>query len=76
MVMRVFLPLVLIAAALIGIGIVYPTVNGPFRVDCGQLDETTCEQLWREAAIREEGPTALLPVTRVRVSGTVTGTDP
>lgn len=73
--MRVFLPLLLVATALIGLGIVYPALNGPFRVDCGQLDEATCAQLWREAAIREEGPTGLLPVTRVRVSGTITGTD-
>ena len=70
MVTRVFLPLVLVAAALIGLGIVYPTLNGPFRVDCGQADETTCAQLWREAALHQEGPTALLPVTRVRVTVT------
>jgi hypothetical protein len=66
----VFLPLVLVGAALIGLGIVYPTLNGPFRVDCGELDETTCAQLWREAALHEEGPTALLPVTRVRITVT------
>jgi hypothetical protein len=70
MVARVFLPLILVAAALIGLGVVYPTLNGPFRVDCGQADEQTCEQLWREVALREEGLTALLPVTRVRVSVT------
>jgi hypothetical protein len=68
MVTRVFLPLVLVAAALIGLGIVYPTLNGPFRIDCGQLDETTCEQLWREAELHEEGLTSLLPVTRVRIT--------
>lgn len=64
---RVFLPLVLVFGALFTIGVVYPTLNGPFRVDCGDLDGTTCEEIWREAAHHEVGPTALLPVTRVRV---------
>ncbi|HJT64615.1 MAG TPA: hypothetical protein VJ839_07595 [Candidatus Limnocylindria bacterium] len=67
MVARVFLPLVLVAGALIGLGVVYPTLNGPFRVDCSRVNETTCEQVWREAALHEEGLTSLLPVTRVRV---------
>ena len=70
MVTRVLLPLVLIAAALVGIGIVYPTVNGPFRIDCGQTDEQVCDELWRAAALEERGPIALLPVTRVRVTVT------
>lgn len=70
---RVFLPLVLVFGALFAIGVVYPTLNGPFRVDCGDLDRTTCEEIWREAAHHDVGPTALLPVTRVRVSGDYSG---
>ena len=65
---RAFLPLFLVVFVLVAIGIVYPTLNGPFRVDCGEVDETTCEQAWREVALHQEGPTALLPVTRVRVT--------
>lgn len=65
---RAFLPLVLVVCALVAIGVVYPTLNGPFRVDCGEVDETTCEQAWREVALHQEGPTALLPVTRARVT--------
>jgi hypothetical protein len=70
MVARVIFPLVLVATALISLGIVYPTLNGPFRVDCGQASDEICEQLWREAALHEEGITAQLPVTRVRVTVT------
>jgi hypothetical protein len=73
MVARVVFPLVLVGAALVSLGIVYPTLNGPFRVDCGQVDETTCEQAWREAALHQEGLTALLPVTRVRVTADYAG---
>jgi hypothetical protein len=73
MVTRVFLPLILIVGALVVVGIVLPTLNGPFRVDCGQLDEQTCQQAWREVAIHEEGLTSLLPVTRVRVTATDPG---
>jgi hypothetical protein len=65
---RVIFPLLLIIGAVVGIGIVYPTLNGPFRVDCGLVDETTCEQAWREFALHEEGLDAYLPITRVRVT--------
>jgi hypothetical protein len=67
---RAFLPLILIIGALVAIGIVFPTLNGPFKVDCGQLDETTCEQIWREVDLHEEGLASFLPVTRVRVGVT------
>lgn len=69
MVARAFLPLILVAGALFAIGVLYPTLNGPFQVDCVQVDATTCQQLWREVALHEEGLFALLPVTRVRVTG-------
>ena len=36
MVTRVFLPLILIVGALVAVGIVLPTLNGPFRIDCGE----------------------------------------
>jgi hypothetical protein len=67
---RAFLPLIIIIGALVAVGIVFPTLNGPFLVDCGQLDQTNCDQIWREVAIHEEGLVSFLPVTRVRVDVT------
>jgi hypothetical protein len=67
---KAFLPLILIVGVLLAIGVVYPTMNGPFLVDCGQIDETTCEQIWREVALHQEGLTSLLPITRVRLGVT------
>jgi hypothetical protein len=70
LVARVIFPLLLIVGAVVGIGIVYPTLNGPFQLDCGFVDEPACEQAWREFTLQQEGLEALLPVTRVRVTGT------
>jgi hypothetical protein len=70
---RVIFPLLLIVGAVVGIGIVYPTLTGPFQVDCGLVDETTCEQAWRAFDLQEEGLDAFLPVTRVRVTATDAG---
>lgn len=70
MALRAFLPLLLVFSALFAIGIVLPTLNGPFLVHCGQLEQTTCDQIWREVAIHEEGLVSFLPVTRVRVDVT------
>lgn len=71
--LKVFLPLVLIAIAFFAL-FAFLTSRGPFQVDCGGIEPTACEQLWHEAAAQEEGPTSLVPVTRVRI--VVTGDDP
>ena len=70
MVGRVLLPLAILLAALFTIGWIIPTVNGPYSVACGQLEPVACEQIWRQAASQEQDA-SLLPVTRVRVGGSV-----
>ncbi len=43
---------------------IYPTVSGPFSVECGELDPAPCEQAWRQVASDQaERAPAVLPVT-------------
>jgi hypothetical protein len=36
-------------------------------VDCGEVEPTVCDEVWRAEAAQELGLTALLPVTSVEV---------
>jgi hypothetical protein len=72
MALKVFLPLVIIAVVFFAL-FAFLNSRGPFQVDCGGIDPVDCEQLWHEAAAQEQGPTSLVPVTRVRI--VVTGDD-
>jgi hypothetical protein len=63
---KVLLPLVLIIAVLGGL-LFWLNSRGPFTIDCGSLDPTSCEEVWRAVAAEEEGFGSLLPVTRVRI---------
>jgi hypothetical protein len=71
--LKVFLPLIIIAIVFFAL-FAYLTSRGPFQVDCGGIDDEACQVLWHEAAAGEQGPTSLVPVTRVRI--VVTGDDP
>ena len=67
MVLKVFLPLVILAVAFFAV-FAFLTSRGPLQVDCGAIDPTVCEQAWREVATHEEGFSSFIPVTRVRVT--------
>lgn len=47
-----------------------PTITGPV-VECGELEQAVCEDVWRQVAsdIEGQGPVGILPVTRAQVVG-------
>jgi hypothetical protein len=60
---------VLAVALLIVLVVALPAATGPFSVECGELEPTTCEQVWRQVASdHDDGVLAFLPVTRVEIA--------
>jgi hypothetical protein len=69
---RLALILGVLVVAIIALLWVPPALAGP-TVDCGQLDQATCDEVWPDVVAkvmdRDYGPPVPMPVTRVVLSG-------
>lgn len=68
---RIGLVAVVLAILLLVLLWAIPTVTGPLVVECGELEPTVCDSVWRDVVsdMGDWGAAALLPVTKAEVLG-------